>query len=118
VTGLRNVAAGRGILIPASSLGKGKMALQVTAIFLLLFGRRYPGLQPLALAVLWLVVLVALVSGVDYFMRYRRQAARADRRSEPASGDAGDGDTRAYEERPGALAAPRAAGASLGRSRD
>ena len=38
VTGLRNVAAGWGHLIPASGLGKGKMVAQVVAIFLLLIG--------------------------------------------------------------------------------
>jgi CDP-diacylglycerol--glycerol-3-phosphate 3-phosphatidyltransferase len=41
VTGLRNVAAGRGYLIPASGLGKGKMVAQVVAILLLLLGRRF-----------------------------------------------------------------------------
>ena len=40
VTGLRNVAAGRGMLIPASALGKGKMVAQVVAIFLLLLRPR------------------------------------------------------------------------------
>ena len=39
VTGLRNVAAGRGILIRASGLGKAKMVAQVTAILLLLLSR-------------------------------------------------------------------------------
>src|SRR5512145_1039652 len=36
VTGLRNVAAGRGVLVPASALGKGKMIAQVVCILLLL----------------------------------------------------------------------------------
>ncbi len=36
VTGLRNVAAGRGVVIAASGLGKGKMVSQVVSIFLLL----------------------------------------------------------------------------------
>src|SRR5262245_15859577 len=36
ITGLRSIAAGRGILIPASVLGKWKMVLEVIAIFLLL----------------------------------------------------------------------------------
>ena len=39
VTGLRNMAAGWGHLIPASGLGKGKMVAQVVAIFLLLLAR-------------------------------------------------------------------------------
>ena len=70
VTGLRNIAAGRGVLIPASGLGKGKMVAQVVCIFLLLLGRAYPVLEVPALLSLWLVVILALVSGFDYFRRY------------------------------------------------
>ena len=77
VTGLRNVAAGRGVLIPASGLGKGKMVSQVVAILLLLLGRRYPLLQGPGLAALWVVVLLALVSGFDYFRLFRREVMRA-----------------------------------------
>lgn len=72
ITGLRNIAAGRGVLIPASGLGKGKMVSQVVAIFLLLLGRRYPVLKEPALIALWLVVVLALVSGIDYFHRFWR----------------------------------------------
>ncbi len=68
VTGLRNIAAGRGLLIPASVLGKGKMVAQVVAIFLLLLGRRYEILQLPGLLALWVVVVLALVSGIDYFV--------------------------------------------------
>ena len=52
VTGLRNVAAGWGQLIPASGLGKGKMVAQVVAIFLLLLARhpRFAFLHAPALA--------------------------------------------------------------------
>lgn len=77
VTGLRNVAAGRGILIPASTLGKWKMVLQVVAIFLLLFSGRFAILAVPAIVVLWLVVIVALVSGADYFHRFWREMSRA-----------------------------------------
>lgn len=77
VTGLRNIAAGRGVLIPASGLGKTKMVSQVVAIFLVLLGRRYPALQPAALLALWLVVFLALVSGVDYFQRFWREVFRS-----------------------------------------
>jgi len=82
VTGLRNLAAGRGVLIPASALGKGKMVLQVIAIFLLLLAQPHPLLRLPALIALWLVVIVALVSGVDYFRRFWRDAVR----NLPASG--------------------------------
>jgi CDP-diacylglycerol---glycerol-3-phosphate 3-phosphatidyltransferase len=76
VTGLRNVAAGRGLLIPASGLGKGKMVAQVVSIFLLLLGRRYPVLEAPGLVVLWLVVVLAFVSAVDYFRLFWREALR------------------------------------------
>jgi CDP-diacylglycerol--glycerol-3-phosphate 3-phosphatidyltransferase len=76
VTGLRNVAAGRGLLVPASVLGKGKMVAQVVCILLLLLGRRYAILQPPGLIALWLVVVLALVSGVDYFRLFWREVVR------------------------------------------
>ena len=76
VTGLRNVAAARGLLVPASALGKGKMVAQVVCILLLLLGRRYPVLQPAGLLALWVVVVLALVSGADYFRLFLREVVR------------------------------------------
>ena len=83
VTGLRNVAAGRGHIIPASGLGKGKMVAQVVAIFLLLLGRRFAVLHLPALVALWLVVVLAVVSGIDYFHGFFREAYRGAPRPEP-----------------------------------
>jgi CDP-diacylglycerol---glycerol-3-phosphate 3-phosphatidyltransferase len=83
VTGLRNVAAGRGYLIPASGLGKGKMVAQVVAILLLLLGRRFEILQLPGLAALWLVVVLALVSGIDYFRTFWREVYRPGPRPVP-----------------------------------
>lgn len=83
VTGLRNVAAGRGYLIPASGLGKGKMVAQVVAIVLLLLGRRFEILQLPGLAALWLVVILALVSGIDYFRTFWREVYRPGPRRVP-----------------------------------
>ena len=70
VTGLRNLAAGRGILIRASGLGKAKMVAQVTAILLLLLSRPMPALRIPGLVALAVVVAVTLVSGADYFRRF------------------------------------------------
>ena len=81
VTGLRNIAAGRGHLIPASGLGKGKMVAQVVSIFLLLLGRRFPVLQVPALMALWLVVVLAIVSGIDYFRTFWRDVFRSSPRA-------------------------------------
>ena len=58
VTGLRNLAAGRGILIRASGLGKAKMVAQVTAILLLLLSRPMPALRIPGLFALAVVVAV------------------------------------------------------------
>jgi CDP-diacylglycerol--glycerol-3-phosphate 3-phosphatidyltransferase len=83
VTGLRNVAAGRGYLIPASGLGKGKMVAQVVSIILLLLGRRFEILRLPGLAALWLVVVLALVSGIDYFRTFWREVYRPGPRPVP-----------------------------------
>jgi CDP-diacylglycerol---glycerol-3-phosphate 3-phosphatidyltransferase len=84
VTGLRNIAAGRGYLMPASGLGKGKMVAQVVAIFLLLLGRIYDVLRVPALVALWVVVILALVSGVDYFATFWREVNRPGPRAVPS----------------------------------
>ena len=83
ITGLRNVAAGRGYLIPASGLGKGKMVAQVVAILLLLLGRRFEILQLPGLFALWLVVVLAIVSGIDYFRIFWREVYRPGPRPVP-----------------------------------
>jgi CDP-diacylglycerol--glycerol-3-phosphate 3-phosphatidyltransferase len=88
VTGLRNIAALRGVLIAASPLGKGKMVSQVVAIFLLLLGRRFTFLQPAALGVLWVAVILALVSAGDYFHRFWRDFLRGTRTNPPECGAA------------------------------
>ena len=92
VTGLRNVAAGRGVLIHASRLGKAKMGAQVTAIVLLLLSRPLPVLRIPGLLALAVVVALALLSGADYFIRFWREVvrtpvnARADSAGEPPAG--------------------------------
>jgi CDP-diacylglycerol---glycerol-3-phosphate 3-phosphatidyltransferase len=76
VTGLRSIAAGRGIFIAASVLGKSKMVLEVVAIFMLLLARRYSVLAGPSIVVLWASLVVALVSGADYFYNFRRESSR------------------------------------------
>lgn len=80
VTGLRNLAYSRGVSMPASGLGKLKMASQVTAILLLILGwERLPQLLLLGQAALWVVLITALVSAVDYYQGFQR--AMIDRAS-------------------------------------
>lgn len=77
VTGLRNIAAGRGIIIAASSWGKGKMVVQVVAVFLLLLSRDFAFLATPGRITLWLAVAAALASGLDYFQKFWRDVQRA-----------------------------------------
>jgi CDP-diacylglycerol--glycerol-3-phosphate 3-phosphatidyltransferase len=71
ITGLRSLAYTKGITIPASRLGKIKMASQVTAILLLILGwRPLPWLAPVGYAALWVVMLTAVISAIDYYRRF------------------------------------------------
>jgi CDP-diacylglycerol--glycerol-3-phosphate 3-phosphatidyltransferase len=71
VTGLRSLAYARGIAMPASSLGKIKMAAQVVAILALILSDQYfPDLFVVGQVTLWVVLLAALISAADYFRRF------------------------------------------------
>ena len=73
VTGLRSLAFSRGLIIPASPLGKLKMGTQVVAVLLLLLGwERFPMLLSLGKLTLWAVMAIALGSALDYFWRFSR----------------------------------------------
>lgn len=70
ITVLRSLAHGRGVTIPASSLGKVKMVAQVVAILLLMLGKQVWLFFVLGQIALWVVLVVALVSAADYYRRY------------------------------------------------
>ena len=79
VTGLRNLAYSRGLTMPASGLGKIKMASQVTAILLLILGwERVPLLVFLGQGVMWVVLVTSLVSAVDYYQGFQRAMLTRD----------------------------------------
>jgi CDP-diacylglycerol--glycerol-3-phosphate 3-phosphatidyltransferase len=79
VTGLRNLAYSRGLTMPASGLGKFKMASQVTAILLLILGwERMPLLLFLGRAAMWVVLASALWSAVDYYQGFQRAMTSRD----------------------------------------
>jgi CDP-diacylglycerol--glycerol-3-phosphate 3-phosphatidyltransferase len=73
VLGLRNIASAEGFTIAASALGKTKMVLQVVAACTVILGRRYGGLHMLGQVLLWLVVTFAVLSAVQYFMKFWSQ---------------------------------------------
>lgn len=73
ITALRGVASARGITMPASWLGKFKMASQVAAILMLMLGwGPMPWLAPMGQAALWVVAAAALISAVDYYRRFQQ----------------------------------------------
>ncbi len=78
ITGLRSIAYARGVPIPASRLGKLKMIAEVVAILALILGRDH--LQQasarqfymLGQFALWVVLVIAVVSAMDYYRRFNR----------------------------------------------
>jgi CDP-diacylglycerol--glycerol-3-phosphate 3-phosphatidyltransferase len=75
VTGLRGVAQTRGLTMPASGLGKLKMASQVVAVLLLVLAPEVGGetarlATTLGHAALWIVLALALWSAVEYYQTF------------------------------------------------
>ncbi|MEO6488024.1 MAG: CDP-diacylglycerol--glycerol-3-phosphate 3-phosphatidyltransferase [Thermoanaerobaculia bacterium] len=72
VSGLRSIAAQQGVTIAASPLGKVKMVSQVVAISLLILGHELGEFRLIGRLALWVVMLFALVSAIDYFVKFAR----------------------------------------------
>jgi CDP-diacylglycerol--glycerol-3-phosphate 3-phosphatidyltransferase len=77
VMGLRSIAVTQGIVISASKLGKGKMSTQVISILLLILGQKLLGpFHVLGNIALWVTMILALVSGLDYFLKFYKKVVR------------------------------------------
>lgn len=76
VTGLRAVAAGVGVIVPASRLAKWKTVSQYVAVTMLIIEKSVgsPAFHAAAVTVLWAALVLTVVSGVDYFYRFFRKA--------------------------------------------
>lgn len=72
VTGLRSIAAGEGIVIPAEALGKYKVGAQITAVLSLLldYSMNNEWLRDLGWFALWLAMVLSLYSAVGYFRTF------------------------------------------------
>jgi CDP-diacylglycerol--glycerol-3-phosphate 3-phosphatidyltransferase len=82
VSGLRSLAGQRGIEIAASRWGKFKMISQVVAIVLLIVDPKLPPLfSRSGEMMLWAVVVLAVFSAVDYFLKFYRSLGFADKPS-------------------------------------
>jgi CDP-diacylglycerol---glycerol-3-phosphate 3-phosphatidyltransferase len=73
VVGLRSIASAEGFTIRASTIGKTKMVLQVLAAATIILAARHVLLKPLGNLLLVLVVASALVSAVQYFLKFWSQ---------------------------------------------
>ena len=77
ITVLRSIAHARGIVISASPLGKFKMVSQVVAILLLILGDEHlQVLVPLGRIALWVAVVTAVASAIDYYRRFSHVLGR------------------------------------------
>ncbi len=79
VSGLRSLASQRGIEIAASVWGKFKMISQVMAIVLLILDRKLP--LPFSRSgetMLWVVLVLAVFSAADYFLKFYRSLGFAE----------------------------------------
>jgi CDP-diacylglycerol--glycerol-3-phosphate 3-phosphatidyltransferase len=74
VSGLRAIAAGEGVIIAASKLGKYKTVSQIVAIVvILLHDFPFSAWQiPIGQILLYIAVIFTIVSGVDYFIKAKR----------------------------------------------
>jgi CDP-diacylglycerol--glycerol-3-phosphate 3-phosphatidyltransferase len=70
VTGLRSIASSQGFTIDASDIGKLKMGAQVAAITLLILGTDYAAFETPGKVALYMVVLFAVWSAVEYFRTF------------------------------------------------
>jgi CDP-diacylglycerol--glycerol-3-phosphate 3-phosphatidyltransferase len=95
VSGLRSIAASEGFTIEASDLGKMKMVVQIVSVVAAIVDHHWTRLpwyflwlpvRPIALASIWVMVVLSLVSAVDYFVAFwtkinRHAEKRRKRRS-------------------------------------
>jgi len=89
VSGLRSIASSEGFTIEASELGKFKMVVQIVSVVAVILDHRWKEwpiygsfflpVHWIAYLAIWFVVLVSLVSAVDYFAAFW---SRIDRRVE------------------------------------
>ncbi len=78
ITGLRAIAAGNGLIISPSRLGKNKMVSQTLALlfFLPAIPKFQPVLTVLGVFFLWISLGLGYVSALDYFVCFYREAKR------------------------------------------
>jgi CDP-diacylglycerol--glycerol-3-phosphate 3-phosphatidyltransferase len=73
VSALRSFAAAESHVIPAGFSGKLKTVVHIVAVAALIIHNQLPSeLRHVSKVLLWAAVLIAVYSGLDYFVRFRR----------------------------------------------
>jgi len=79
VTGLRAMASIEGVVIAASALGKYKTVLQIASVAGLIMHYEFWDIdfQTVGMVFLWLALIMTLLSGIDYFVRFFKRVTLA-----------------------------------------
>jgi CDP-diacylglycerol---glycerol-3-phosphate 3-phosphatidyltransferase len=82
VSGLRSIAASEGFTIQASDLGKVKMFVQIVTVVAAILDHHWAyvlglPLHPVALVSIWVMVVLSLWSGADYFVAFWKRIDQA-----------------------------------------
>lgn len=86
VSGLRSIAASEGFTIQASDLGKLKMIVQIVSVVAAIIDHHWTHLpwyflslpvHPIALASIWVMVALSVISAVDYFVAFWNKIDRS-----------------------------------------
>jgi nicotinamide-nucleotide amidase len=80
ITILRSVGLGQGRVIAASWWGKSKTVSQVAAVTLVILARPYGWLEPYALFLVAVALIITVYSGLDYLWKFRYVLALPPRR--------------------------------------
>jgi len=79
VTGFRAIASSKGYNIAASFLGKLKMVLETVTVCILILGKDILGkLYFVSQVGLWLVIVVAILSAAEYYVKFGAAALSKD----------------------------------------
>jgi CDP-diacylglycerol--glycerol-3-phosphate 3-phosphatidyltransferase len=75
VTVLRGLAHDKGVVIPASTMGKWKMGAEVVAILALILGQGHlQHFYVIGTIALWVAIVTATISGLEYYRKFARLA--------------------------------------------
>jgi CDP-diacylglycerol---glycerol-3-phosphate 3-phosphatidyltransferase len=75
VTGLRGIAVSQGMVIAASRLGKYKTVFEVASVTFFILNGNYLSIRfyHVGMALLWIAVILAVWSGIDYFRKFLKE---------------------------------------------